>query len=77
MKAEEMLIQYVWIIVIGLIIIVAGAYFYPSDKNKLDYIEDKLEQVQKEKEILTQKEQELKNLATEKEWEEVDKDSNK
>ena len=77
MKAEEILIQYVWIIVIGLLLIVAGVYLYPSDKNKLDYIEEKLEQVQKEKEVLTQKEQELKNLATEKEWEEVDKDTNK
>lgn len=77
MKAEEMLIQYVWIIVIGLFLIVAGVYLYPTDKNKLDFIEEKLEQVQKEKEVLTQKEQELKNLATEKEWEEVDKESNK
>ena len=77
MKAEEILIQYVWIIVIGLLLIVAGVYLYPTDKNKLDYIEEKLEQVQKEKEVLTQKEQELKNLATEKEWEEVDKDTNK
>ena len=77
MKADEMLIQYVWIIVIGLFLIVAGVYLYPTDKNKLDFIEEKLEQVQKEKEVLTQKEQELKNLATEKEWEEVDKDTNK
>jgi len=50
---------------------------YPTKKDQLDFIEDKLEEVQKQKEILTDKELKLKELATEKEWKEVDNDNNK
>ena len=36
-----------------------------------------MEEVQEKRKILTEKEKELEKLATEKDWEEVDKDSNK
>ena len=77
MKAEEMLIQYVWIIVIGLMIVVAGVFFYPDEKNRLEFIEKRMNDVQAQREVLTDKERELEKLATEKEWEEVDKETNK
>ena len=51
--------------------------FVPDKKDQLDFIEDKLEEVQKQQEILTDKELKLKELAVQKEWEEVDNDNNK
>ena len=54
-----------------------GMVFYPNKKDQLDFIEDKLEDIQKQKEILTEKELKLKELAVQKEWEEVDNDNNK
>ena len=56
---------------------IAAWYLYPTKKDQLDFIEDKLEEVQKQKEILTDKELKLKELAVQKEWEEVDNDNNK
>ena len=77
MKADEMLIQYVWIIVIGLFLVIAGVYLYPDKKNRLEFIEEEIKKVQTHQKILTEKEKELEKLATEKEWEEVDKETNK
>ena len=50
---------------------------FPSEKNRLEYIEERMDSLEREQSILTEKEKELEKLATEKEWEEVDKDSNK
>tara|TARA_Y100000114_G_C11693480_1_gene294783 strand:- start:671 stop:904 length:234 start_codon:yes stop_codon:yes gene_type:complete len=77
MKADEMLIQYVWIIVIGLFLVLAGAYLWPDKKNRLEFIDEEINKVQMKQKILTEKEKELEKLATEKDWEEVDKDTNK
>ena len=41
------------------------------------FFEKEIEKIQKEKEALTTKEKELKDLATEKEWDEVDEDQDK
>ena len=41
------------------------------------FIEDEIKKVQEHQKILTEKEKELEKLATEKDWEEVDKDTNK
>jgi len=70
-----MLIQYVWIIVLGLFLTLAVAYVWPDKKNRLEFIEDRMEDVQKQRKVLTEKERELEKLATEKDWEEVDKDN--
>jgi len=51
--------------------------FWPSKKNQLEYIEERIKQVEEKKKVLTQTEIELEKLATEKDWEQVDKDSNK
>lgn len=52
-------------------------FFAPEVKNPLENIEDRLEQVEKKEVILTENEKELEKKSTEKEWDEVDKDSNK
>ena len=48
---------------------------FPSKKNQLEFIEEEIQKVQEHKKILTEKEKELERLATEKDWEEVDKDN--
>ena len=50
---------------------------FPNKQNRLEFIEQRMDEVQEQRKILTEKEKELEKLATEKEWEEVDKDSNK
>tara|TARA_B100000900_G_scaffold175824_1_gene149177 strand:+ start:126 stop:359 length:234 start_codon:yes stop_codon:yes gene_type:complete len=77
MKADEMLIQYVWIIIIGLFLVMAGVLLYPDKKNRLEFIEERLKEVELKQKVLTEQEKALEKLATEKEWEEVDKETNK
>ena len=76
-QVKSIALQLTWIIAICSALLVAAWYLYPSKKDQLDFIEDKLEEVQKQKEILTDKELKLKELAVQKEWEEVDNDNNK
>ena len=51
--------------------------FWPTKKNQLEFIEEEIKKVETKQKILTEKEKELEKLATEKDWEQVDKDSNK
>ena len=74
---KNILVQYLWIFSITAAILLVALLTFPDKKDKLDFIEDKLEEVQKQKEILTDKELKLKELAVQKEWEEVDNDNNK
>jgi len=50
---------------------------FPEKKNRLEFIDEEIKKVQEKKKILTQKEIELEKLATEKDWEQVDKDKDK
>jgi len=52
-------------------------FMWPTKKNQLEFIEEELKKVETKQRILTEKEKELEQLATEKDWAEVDKDSNK
>ena len=52
-------------------------FLYPEKKNRLEFIEEKIKEVEIKKKILTEKEKQLEKLATEKEWEEVDKEKDK
>jgi len=61
-------------VVIVVLLLVA---LWPNEKNRLEHIEDRMKEVQEKRKILTDKEKELEKLANEKDWEEVDKDSNK
>ncbi len=63
-----------WVI-LGLCICMYAVW--PDKKNRLEFIDEKIKEVEEKRKILTQKEIELEKLATEKDWEEVDKDSNK
>ena len=74
---KNILVQYLWIFSITAAILVVALLTFPDKKDQLDFIEDKLEEVQKQKDILTDKELKLKELAVQKEWEEVDNDNNK
>jgi uncharacterized membrane protein YhiD involved in acid resistance len=60
-----------------LAILLVALLTFPSKKNRLEFIEEEIEKVQTQQKILTDKEKELEKLATEKDWEEVDKDTNK
>ena len=52
-------------------------FIYPEKKNRLEFIEEKIKEVEMKKKILTEKEKKIEKLATEKEWEEVDKEKDK
>ena len=61
-------------VIIMVLLLVA---LWPNKKNRLEHIEDRIQEVQEKRKVLTEKEKQLEKLATEKDWEEVDKDSNK
>ena len=60
-----------------LAILLVALLTFPSNKNRLEFIEEEIERVQTQQKILTDKEKELERLATEKDWAEVDKDTDK
>ena len=61
-------------VIIMVLLLVA---LWPNKKNRLEHIEDRIQEVQEKRKVLTEKEKQLEKLANEKDWEEVDKDSNK
>ena len=69
--------QYAWIVSVLTAIILVALLLFPGEKNRLEYIEERMDNYEKEKSFLTEKEKELEKLAIEKEWEEVDKETNK
>ena len=71
------ILKYFYILILGFILIMVGAVLYPTKQNQLEFIEQRIDDIQNQREVLTEKERELEKLATEKDWEEVDKDSNK
>ena len=66
-------------LIIGLSILLAfvlvALLTFPVKKNQLEFIEEELKKVQEHQKVLTDKEKELEKLATEKDWEEVDKEN--
>ena len=74
---KNVLIQYLWIFLMTAILGVIMVFIYPEKKNRLEFIEEKIKEVEMKKKILTEKEKQLEKLATEKEWEEVDKEKDK
>jgi len=73
----KILKQYSWIISILAAIILVALMLMPSKKNQLEFIEQRIDDIQNQRQVLTEKEKELEKLAAEKEWEEVDKETNK
>jgi len=66
-----------WLVTVAGAVFVVAWFTFPDKKNRLEFIEDRMNDVQLQRKVLTDKEKELEKLATEKEWEEVDKDTNK
>ena len=74
---KNVFVQYLWIFSVTAALLTVALLLLPEKKNRLEFIEDEIKKVQEHKKILTEKEKELEKLATEKDWEEVDKDTNK
>ena len=72
---KDVLKQYLWIFSITAGILTVALLLFPEKKNRLEFIEEEIKRVQNQQKILTQKEKELEKLATEKDWEEVDKEN--
>jgi hypothetical protein len=72
---KDVLKQYLWIFSITAGLLTVALLLVPEKKNRLEFIEEELKKVQEHQKILTEKEKELEKLATEKDWEEVDKDN--
>jgi len=74
---KNILTQYFWIFSVAIAILVLSLMLFPEKKNRLEFIEEEIKKVQEKKKVLTGKEKELEKLATEKDWEQVDKDTTK
>ena len=74
---KNVLLQYFWIFSITAGLLTVALLLVPEKKNRLEFFEEEIKKVQEHQKILTEKEKELEALANEKDWEEVDKDSNK
>jgi hypothetical protein len=74
---KNILTQYFWIFSVAIAILVVSLMLFPEKKNRLEFIEEEIKKVQEKKKVLTDKEKELEKLATEKDWEQVDKDTTK
>ena len=72
---KNVLVQYLWIFSITAGLLTAALLLLPEKKNRLEFIEEEIQKVQTQQKILTEKEKELEKLATEKDWEEVDKEN--
>ena len=74
---KKVLIEYLWIFSITAAFLLAIVLLVPEKKNRLDFIEEEIQKVQEHQKILTEKEKQLEKMATEKDWEEVDKETDK
>lgn len=72
---KDVLKQYLWIFSVTAGLLTAALLLLPEKKNRLEFIEEEIKKVQTQQKILTEKEKELEKLATEKDWEEVDKEN--
>ena len=69
--------KYISIFYVVVLLGILMYFMWPTKKNQLEFIEEEIKKVETKQKILTEKEKQLEKLATEKDWEEVDKDSNK
>ena len=72
-----MIKQYIAIFYVATCLGLLMYFMWPTKKNQLEFIEEEMKKVETKQKILTEKEKQLENLATEKDWEEVDKDKDK
>ena len=74
---KKNIISIVWLVGLLTFIATIAIITAPDKLNRLDYIEKRMDDIQEQREILTEKEKKLEKLATEKDWEEVDNDNSK
>ena len=75
---KNVLVQYLWIITVTFVLLTLALEIAIHNKeDKLEYLLKEVEKVQEEQKVLTEKEKELVEKAFEKEWEEVDKQTDK
>ena len=74
---KKNIISIAWLVGLLTFIATIAIITAPDKLNRLDYIEKRMDDIQEQREILTEKEKKLEKLATEKDWEEVDNDNNK
>ncbi len=67
----KILIQYLWITIISLIILVC-AMMIPTSQDPHYELDVKMEEIREKGKVLTDTEKELKKLSDDKAWEEVD-----
>ena len=72
---KDVLKQYFWIFSVTAGLLTVALLLLPEKKNRLEFIEQRMDDVQEQRKVLTEKEKELEKLATEKEWEEIDKEN--
>ena len=72
-----MIKKYIAILYVATCLAILMYFMWPTKKNQLEFIEEEIRKVETKQKILTEKEKQLEKLATEKDWEQVDKDSNK
>ena len=74
---KKNIISIAWLVGLLTFITTIAIITAPDKINRLEFIEKKIEDIQKQRVILTEKEKQLEKLATEKDWAEVDNDNSK
>ena len=70
-----MIKKYIAIFYVATCLAILMYFMWHTKKNQLEFIEEEIKKVETKQRILTEKEKELEKLATEKDWEEVDKEN--
>ena len=74
---KKNIISIVWLVGLLTFIATIAIITAPDKLNRLEFIEEKIKDIQEQRIVLTEKEKQLEKLATEKDWAEVDNDNNK
>jgi uncharacterized protein YoxC len=75
---KKIIIQYLYIFAFAIIILaLTFAIFNKKEPNPLEELEEKIKKVEQKEIVLTEPEKQLEKQATEKEWQEVDKQTDK
>jgi vacuolar-type H+-ATPase subunit I/STV1 len=73
---KKILKEYAWIFGLSLGILLISILTFPGPEKKRDFLQNAIDNIQKQKEILTTKEYELLLKAYDKEWQDLDKAQN-
>ena len=74
---KKVLTNYLWIFSITAAILLLALLTFPVKENPLDRVEERLNEASEKESVLTENEKKLKQDSQTKEWEEVDKQTDK